>query len=416
VQLPQGDAVYRVEPGQTPDYATQNPLERLLAVVESTRLAADRENYAPESVQYLLPHSWLALYGPRNPNTDVLDPTQQDFKTDFQKQNVADFRLGDLRLVRGVAYAFDWTGPFLHMSYRAGPDSALSQAAAHQLGDRLILELSIQGGGDAELTAPYDPGSGRYVAELWGFSGNNLADRLGPRGKESLERGVLQARPDLARGAAAAFAYESVEDRDLRNVATDHVLHPVLPLRLRIRWRTADGRAADPAEGQEPFRLAYEMVVRGWDYFLKVGPSLNPHGGVNGLEYRTLLSNYFEFDGSGELGRRLEGWNLDASGAKAAPGEVENFLAVDYMDLHLMESGCGIGLHRHRDNSEAFLMLDGEGWMVIGDWAENGRRTRCFEVRLLRSGHLALLKGGNLHGLFNPGAGRAALFMLGGYD
>ena len=81
-----------------------------------------------------------------------------------------------------------------------------------------------------------------------------------------------------------------------------------------------------------------------------------------------------------------------------------------------MDSGCGIGLHRHRDNSEAFLMLDGEGWMVIGAWADSGRRARCFEARLLRAGHLALLKGGNLHGLSNPSAGRAALFMFGGYD
>jgi hypothetical protein len=79
-------------------------------------------------------------------------------------------------------------------------------------------------------------------------------------------------------------------------------------------------------------------------------------------------------------------------------------------------TAIGIGLHRHRDNSAAFLMLDGEGWMVIGDWADTGRRARCFEVRLLRSGSLALLKGGNLHGLANPGAGRAALFMFGGYD
>jgi mannose-6-phosphate isomerase-like protein (cupin superfamily) len=129
-----------------------------------------------------------------------------------------------------------------------------------------------------------------------------------------------------------------------------------------------------------------------------------------------LLSNYFAFEGSGELGRQLEGWNLDAFGVKARSGAVEPFLAVDYMDLHLMDSGCGIGLHRHRDNSEAFLMLDGEGWMVIGDWADSGRRARCFEARLLRAGHLALLKGGNLHGLSNPSAGRAALFMFGGYD
>ena len=416
MQIVHGDATYRVEPGQVPDYATQNPLERLLAVVQSTRLAADRENFAPEAVQYLLPHTWLALYGPSSPNTDLLDPTQQDFKTDFQKQNVADFRLGDTRVVRGLAYAFDWTGPFLHLSYRAGPDSALSQATGHQLGDRLVLQLTVEGGGSTEVEAPYDPASGRYVVELWGFSGAGLRDRLGPRGRESFDRGVLQARPDIARGTPDAFSREALDGRDIREVVPDHLLHPVRPLRLQVRWRTPDGRAADPADGRPRLALAYEMIVRGWDSYLSVGRSPNPHGGVGHLEYRNLLANYFAFEGSGELGRRLESWNLDASGTKAPAGKVEPFLAVDYMDLHLMDSGCGIGLHRHRDNSEAFLMLDGEGWMVIGDWADNERRARCFEVRLLRGGHLALLKGGNLHGLSNPGAGRASLFMFGGYD
>ena len=416
MQIPHGDAVHRVEPGIVPDYDTQNPLQRLLDVVSSVRLAADRENYAPETLQYLLPHAWLALYGPSAPNTDVLDPAQQDFKTDFQKQNVADFRLADTRVVRGQAYAFDWTGPFLQVSYRAGPDSTLSQAAGHRLGDRLTLRLRIEGGGEAELTAPYDPAGGRYVVELWGSPGGQLRDRLGPRGRDSFDRGVLQVRPDLARGAVDAFDRAALDGRDVRDVAPDHVLHPTRPLRLHLQWRTPDGSAADPPDDRPPLALAYQMVVRGWDAYLSVGRSPNPHGGVGALEYRNLLSNYFAFEDSSELGRRLEGWNLDASGKKAQPGARERFLAVDYMDLHLMESGCGIGLHRHRDNAEAFLMLDGEGWMVIGDWAESERRARCFEVRLLRSGHLALLKGGNLHGLSNPGVGRASLFMFGGYD
>jgi hypothetical protein len=416
MEIPHTDAVHRVEPGTVPDYNTQNPLQRLLDVVGSVRLAGDRENYAPETLQYLLPHTWLALYGPSAPNTDVLDPAQQDFKTDFQKQNVADFRLGDTRLVRGRAYAFDWTGPFLHFSYRAGPDSPMSQAAGHQLGDRIKLLVDIEGGGAAELTAPYDQASGRYIVEVWGSNDQQLRDRLGPRGRDSLDRGVLQQRPDLARGAADAFDRTALDGRDVRDIAPDHILHPTRPLRMQLRWRTTDGTAADPADDKPPLRLGYEMIVRGWDAYLSVGRSPNPHGGVGALEYRNLLSNYFAFEESAELGRRLEGWNLDASGSKAQPGAHERFLAVDYMDLHLMDPGCGIGLHRHRDNAEAFLMLDGQGWMVIGDWADTGRRARCFEVRLLQSGHLALLKGGNLHGLSNPGAGKAALFMFGGYD
>ena len=357
------DEVRRVDPGRVPDYNSQNPLERLLTVVQTLRLAADRECYAPPGLQYLLPHTWLALYGPSAPNTDVLDPALQDFKTDFQKQNVADFRLGDTRAVRGWALAGDWTGPFVHLSYRGGPVSALSAGSGHQLGDRIRLRLQIEGGGTAEVEAPYDPASHRYVAELWGYAGDRLAARLGPRGRESLERGVLQANTDIARGAADAFTREALDGRDVRDVARDHVLHPVLPLRMRARWATADGATTDPPDGQPPLALAFEMIIRGWDSYLSVGTSPNPHGGVGRLEYRNSLSNYFAFAGSGELGRRLESWNLDAFGQDATAGAVEPFLAVDYMDLHLMEPGCGIGLHRHH-NSEAFLMLDGEGWMT----------------------------------------------------
>ncbi len=95
---------------------------------------------------------------------------------------------------------------------------------------------------------------------------------------------------------------------------------------------------------------------------------------------------------------------------------MEPFLAVTYMDLHVLDPACGIGLHRHRDNQEVFLMLEGDGLMVVGDWADSGSRVRSFEIRRLPAGHLALLKGGNLHGLMNPADQRASLFMFGGYD
>jgi mannose-6-phosphate isomerase-like protein (cupin superfamily) len=201
-------------------------------------------------------------------------------------------------------------------------------------------------------------------------------------------------------------------------------MHPVLPLHVDVRWTAnpdgsfADGPAsADPPQGSAPIRLGFEMQVRGWENYLQVGTSANPHGGVGHLEYRNLFSEYFGYRGSNELTRRLEPYNLDAYGNKGHnSGDVEPFMAVQYMDLHVMESACGIGLHRHRDNQEVFLMLDGDGIMVIGDWADSGTRTRSFEVRSLPAGSLAMLRGGNLHGLLNPADRRASLFMFGGYD
>jgi hypothetical protein len=92
-------------------------------------------------------------------------------------------------------------------------------------------------------------------------------------------------------------------------------------------------------------------------------------------------------------------------------------MTVDYMDLHIVRPNVAIGLHRHRDNQEAFMVLgDRSGLMVIGDWAKLPNRERCLEVRTLQSGHLALLKGGNLHGLINPSDEDMMLFMFGGYD
>ncbi|HYC90671.1 MAG TPA: cupin domain-containing protein, partial [Thermoanaerobaculia bacterium] len=85
-------------------------------------------------------------------------------------------------------------------------------------------------------------------------------------------------------------------------------------------------------------------------------------------------------------------------------------------DLHILQANAAIGLHRHRDNQEVFFLLDGRGIMVVGDWAKLPQRERCFEVRTLRPGHFAMLKGGNLHGLVNPTDSESSLFMFGGYD
>ena len=119
---------------------------------------------------------------------------------------------------------------------------------------------------------------------------------------------------------------------------------------------------------------------------------------------------------TGELGRQLESWMFDAHGNKDHSQEWENFFTVDYMDLHILQPNCGIGLHRHRDNQEVFFMIEGEGLMVVGDWAKFPERERCFEIRYLQAGHCAMLRGGNLHALMNTTSEPISLFMFGGYD
>jgi mannose-6-phosphate isomerase-like protein (cupin superfamily) len=410
------DSVFRVEPGTTPNYNKGSSIMTVMRLVEQTQFAADREWYLRDSLQYLFPVDYLELYGPAGGDADLLDPTRQDNKTDFQKQNVRLFRTSTTSLVRGWATTGDWTGPFLRLSYQAGPDSPLWRAANGSPGASLRLWLKVGNNAVQQLlTVPYNTLSDRYEIELWGFTAGDLRSRLGGASRDALDRGELQVRTDLLHGNPGDFEREKLSDRDVRGVSPDCSMHPLLPLHIECAWANESASVWD-SNGGRNFHYEFNMIVRGWDSFLSVGVSPNPHGGVGFLEYRNLMSNYGRFNGSGELGRRLEPWNFNAFGRKDHGNGVEPFMAVDYMDLHILKPECGIGLHRHRDNQEVFLMMEGRGYMVVGDWCEMPNRQRSLEVRSLRAGHFAMLKGGNLHGLVNATDEDSSLFMFGGYD
>ena len=85
------DVVIDVPPGAAPNYNAANPLSKLLTLMETVELAAPREAYSADHLQYLVPIADLSMYGPAGGDHAILDPTQQDNKTDFQKQNVQDF-------------------------------------------------------------------------------------------------------------------------------------------------------------------------------------------------------------------------------------------------------------------------------------------------------------------------------------
>jgi mannose-6-phosphate isomerase-like protein (cupin superfamily) len=414
VEIVHSDVVIDVPPGTTPAYNTRNPLRALLDHMAQVRLAASREVYLAEQLQYLFPIADLTLYGPAGPDHGVLDPTAQDNKTDFQKQNVAGFRTTDTFLVRGEVAVPDWTGPFLRISYRGGPDSVLSQRAGHALGARIKAFVRVGDQPGQTITLPYNESSDRYEVELWAYSGDDLWDRLDSRGQDALRRGELQVRTDLVRGSASDFNREGLDGRYLAEVAPDNTMHPILPLHVELAFSDESESVWDSQDGAN-YHYEFNMVVRGWDNYLGVGISPNPHGGVGFLEYRNLLSNYGTYAGSRELERTVMPWEFDAFGQKGHVS-VEPFMAVNYMDLHIVLPDCGIGLHRHRDNQEVFLMMDGTGLMVVGDWCKLDSRERCMEIRTLRAGHFAMLKGGNLHGLMNPSDENLSLFMFGGYD
>jgi mannose-6-phosphate isomerase-like protein (cupin superfamily) len=202
-------------------------------------------------------------------------------------------------------------------------------------------------------------------------------------------------------------------------------MHPIRPLRIGLAFGSQDGTNWDSADGRNHW-YEFTMSQRGWTSYLGIGESANPHGGVGSLEFRNLYSNYFGYEarrrtifGPGtrsELGRDLEVWNFDAGARKPPQQRRESFLAVDYMDLHILRPNAIIGLHRHRDNQEVFLVMEGKALMVVGDWAQHDGRGRAFEIRTLRPGDLALVKGGGLHALANSMDEDVLLFMFGGYD
>lgn len=428
--------VMLVPPGTAPNYAKNNPVWTLVSQVEATELAAGREHYLADSLQYLFPIGDLALYGPGGDEWQVSDPREQNNKNDFQKQNVRTFSLAGISIVRGYARAGNWTGPFLHLSFDPPPGSPLNDGA-HSRDAELRLYLEVGSVATASpLRVPYSEVTHRYEIELWGYQGDDLRAALEAKGQRALDSSQLQVRPDLVQGSFADFvgpSFDALRDQlkaegracELRDVAPSHAMHPVRPLLLEIAWASADLTVWD-SKGGANYRYQFNMSVRGWRSYLAAGQSTSPHGGVGTLEFRNLYSNYFahedrrkaEIGGAWtpELGRRLESWNPDAMGRLPAAVPLEPFLAVDYMDLHILRPSSAIGIHRHRDNQEAFMVLQGKAIMITGDWCVWPDRDRAFELRTLQSGDLALVKGGQLHGLINSLDESLLLFMFGGYD
>jgi mannose-6-phosphate isomerase-like protein (cupin superfamily) len=415
-----GDKVFTVKPPASIDYKTNNPLARLMSLLETVELSAEQENYLLDKTQYLIPFSSLELYGPSGDTWNVTDPAAQDNKEDFQKQNIKDFCCTDTWIARGWATTRvdagegEWTGPFLFVSYRGGPDSKLSQVAGHKLGGTIRLYVKV-GSVSTKLDVPYNPATDRYEIEIWGYPGNDLRSKLDRKGVAAIDRGGLVTDPSLVPGNYGDFAREGLDNRDMRTVVPNHAMHPILPLSVEIAWADKTETFWDSRDGQN-YHYQFGMIFRGWDNFLKVGISEAPHGGFGFLHFRNLLSNYFDFRNSHELARDIEPWMFDANGNKSSGRRREDFFALSYIDLHILKSECGIGIHRHRDNQEIFFLLGGTGVMVTGDWCQFPVRERCFEIRTMNPGEFSLLKPGNFHALFNVTDEDVSLLIFGGYD
>jgi len=404
---------------KAPDYDQKNPLQDVQSLMQKMRLAAEREHYLNQSIQYLLPYDHLSLYP--NKISENLDPIAFEDKEDFQHQNINNIKYADTQLIRGWVNLNNKTFPFLRISYRGGPDSRLSRISNHSLVDKIKLWIKIgDNATNKYLEVPYNSESNRYDIELWAYTESDAQTHLDEKGLASLNSGELQIRPDLIKGDINDFFRNNIEQAEICEIFTDNCMHPVLPLTISLAWTDYTETFWDSLNSQN-YQYEFNMIYRGWDHFLKVGTNRNPHGGEGLLHFRTLLSNYWgypekPYSAQATISQVIEPWMKDAYGIKPTTAKTENFFKVEYMDMHILKPECAIGLHRHRDNQEVFFMIEGEGYMIIGDWAKDHRRERCLEIRTLKAGHFVMLKGGNLHALINTSADPAMLFIFGGYD
>lgn len=435
-------AVVPIEPGTSPKYNSNNPLTKIIAAYEGFEPSAGAQHYIANSRNFLLPFRNLALYGPAGGDWQVADPRLQDNKNDFQKQNVRSFDLAETQLTRCYAHAGDWTGSCLHISYAPGLASPLSADGGLYREDvvQLFLKVGKASTGSALIPVPYSEITHRYELEIWAYPDADLRAHLDAKGVAAIDRGELIVRPDLVVGGLADFegpAFDGMRDRlqaegkgfETFGYAVDHAMHPIRPLLVELAWASKVGDRWD-SDGGGNHRYEFGMSLRGWRNYLGAGKSGNPHGGLGSLDYRNLFTNYFGHEAQrqaelgaewmSELGRELHDWNFDAYGRKPPPEGRELFMAVNYMDLHSIAPNSAIGLHRHRDSLEAFLLISGErgekAYMITGDWAQHHRRARAFEIRTMLRGDIVLIRGGQLHALVNDGDTNVELFMFGGYD
>ncbi len=382
------DAVRRVQPGTTPNYNRGTHCSGSCTLVERTQLAAEREHYLQRSPAVSVSTSTRSsCTDRREPTADILDPARQDNKTDFQKQNVASFTHGgyDARARVGHHGELDRavSAPLVSRRSRFAP-CPRRPATPSATASRLWLQGRRDAG--AATARPCRTTRVRSLRDrAVGLSAGDPARATGSarRGRDR-PRGAAWRVRTWSAASLGDFERGRIEDQFMVDVAPD--IPCTRSCRCTSRSRGPNAQAdgvGHPARRKLPVRVQHGAPRLGPLPQRRHQPEPArrhrlPRISEPALELRPLRGHWRA------RARRCSPGTSTPSAARAPCRGGRSFMAVDYMDLHILKPELRHRPAPARDNQEAFLMMEGRGYMVVGDWCQHAAARA-----LLRGAHPA---------------------------
>ncbi|WP_334980495.1 cupin domain-containing protein [Nostoc sp.] len=283
---------------------------------------------------------------------------------------------------------------------------------------------------ESRVKLHYCPWIDAYTVEIWetleapntSYHDFQILDQMGRNGLITRVKAFNPALQDIKALTQIELAFREND----RNLPTGYQISDADTAWDNDYARShQEPRTQDPSSPQNTISDQNYLInfQRGW--FLQA-PNIQP------VRYRNAMMDADNPDRGDDniidmrwiVQRELGGSNIFFHEVTIPPGKVEGtHQHIGTEELYYITEGEGIAYMRVGDDPATDKyptverqVMDGQGFMVVGDWCKMPERERCFEIRTLQSGHFAMLKGGNLHALMNATDEQVSLFMFGGYD
>jgi len=358
--------------GAQPDYDRDNPISTLAQRAASISLAGGESLYVRDSLHSLFP---LVSFGLPSEDPSIAHDGRPSTQEALRR-----YQLGDYYVVKGLLRFGGSPRNFVRVGY----------APASRAATPLRLEIEI-GSVSRKLTFPFLNESGEYAVEFWSVSEAALTSLPAEVRAATTGGGVVldAAFPpgnplDYQASRLKGTAWETGDPNDVN--------HPLRPAPLKI---TIAG-SAGPIIG--PHKLGFKMIRRGFEAFRSDRFSNNTHGGTGTIE--GILFYNAEANDPDHIERRR--------GA-----EVERLFPAKYMQYVRFGPGASIGIHRHKENLDAFWVTRGSGLGVVIDAVALDGTERTVELRRLRAFEGMIVRPGQMHGLLRDTEEPLEMFAFG---